>query len=120
PVVSLRLVMPTFYHLDTALAVLNTEEIMYYPPAFSDESQQVLRELYPDAILASDDDATVFGLNAVSDGLNVVLPELATGLAGQLRERGYQPIGVDLTELLKAGGSSKCCVLELRQATLSA
>lgn len=26
------------------------------------------------------------------------------------------PIGVDLSELLKAGGSVKCCTLELRSA----
>jgi N-dimethylarginine dimethylaminohydrolase len=31
-----------------------------------------------------------------------------------LRERGYVPVGVDLSELLKAGGSVKCCTLEIR------
>jgi N-dimethylarginine dimethylaminohydrolase len=44
----------------------------------------------------------------------VVLPVQATGLAEQLRARGYEPVGVDLSELLKAGGSAKCCTLELR------
>ena len=34
-VISLRLVDPRYYHLDTALAVLDAEQIMYYPPAFS-------------------------------------------------------------------------------------
>ena len=33
----------------------------------------MLRELYPDAILATDADAEVFGLNAVSDGRHVLL-----------------------------------------------
>jgi hypothetical protein len=37
-----------------------------------------------------------------------------TGLAAQLAEREFEPIGVDLTELFKAGGSVKCCTLELR------
>ena len=114
PVVSLELVDPRFYHLDTALAVLDHDEIMYYPAAFSARSRATLRRLYPDAILASDADAEVFGLNAVSDGRNVVLAERATGLAGQLRERGFVPIGVDLSELMKSGGSAKCCTLELR------
>ena len=40
PVVSLELVDPRFYHLDTALAVLDDTTIAYYPPAFSDESQR--------------------------------------------------------------------------------
>jgi N-dimethylarginine dimethylaminohydrolase len=114
-VVSLSLVDPRFYHLDTALAVLDDDEIMYYPGAFSPESRDVLAARYPDAILATEADAAVFGLNAVSDGLHVVLPRAAERLAAQLRERGFEPVGVDLTELLKAGGSAKCCALELRR-----
>ncbi|WP_100835552.1 dimethylargininase [Kitasatospora fiedleri] len=114
-VVTLRLVDPRYYHLDTALAVLSDTEIMYHPPAFDAASRAVLERLYPDALLADADDARVFGLNAVSDGAHVVLPEAAVGLAERLRERGFTPIGVDLTELLRAGGAVKCCTLELRR-----
>jgi N-dimethylarginine dimethylaminohydrolase len=114
PVVSLRLVDPRFYHLDTALAVLDDTTVAYYPGAFSEGSQETLRRLFPDAIVATAEDAAVLGLNAVSDGYHVVLTHDATGLIRQLRERGYHPIGVDLSELRKAGGSAKCCTLELR------
>ena len=69
PVVSLELVDPRFYHLDTALAVLDDTTIAYYPPAFSDESRAQLLELFPDAIEVASADAYVLGLNAVSDGL---------------------------------------------------
>ena len=113
-VVSLELVDPYFYHLDTALAVLDHEEIMYYPGAFAEESQAVLRQLYPSAIVARRADAEVFGMNAISDGRHVVVPDQATTLADTLRGRGYVPVGVDLSELLKAGGGAKCCALELR------
>ena len=113
PVVSLELVDPRFYHLDTALAVLDDTSIAYYPPAFSDESRATLLELYPDAIEVSGDDADVLGLNVVSDGLNVVMPTAAAGFAHRLREAGFRPIGVDLSELLKGGGSVKCCTLEV-------
>jgi N-dimethylarginine dimethylaminohydrolase len=114
PVVSLRLVDPRFYHLDTALAVLDEHTVAYYPGAFSEGSRRTLRGLFPDALLASEADAAVLGLNAVSDGRNVGLAARASGLAAQLAERGYRPIGVDLSELLKAGGGAKCCTLELR------
>jgi N-dimethylarginine dimethylaminohydrolase len=114
PVISLQLVDPRFYHLDTALAVLGDHDVAYHPEAFSPGSRAVLQRLFPDAILASEPDATVLGLNAVSDGRNVVLPSAATDLANQLRARGYTPVGVDLSELLKAGGSVKCCTLEIR------
>lgn len=114
PVISLQLVDPRFYHLDTALAVLGDSDVAYYPEAFSPGSRAVLQRLFPDAILATEADAVVLGLNAVSDGRNVVLPSVATDLAAQLRERGWNPVGVDLSELLKAGGSAKCCTLEIR------
>lgn len=116
PVVSLSLVDPRFYHLDTALSVLDGDEVMYFPGAFDAASQDVLTTRFPNAILATEQDAQVFGLNAFSDGQHVVLPRAAAGLAARLAERGFEPIGVDLTELLKAGGSVKCCTLELRQA----
>lgn len=114
PVVGLTLVDPRYYHLDTALAVLDDRTVAYLPSAFSPGSRAVLRHLFPDALLASDDDAAVLGLNAVSDGRHVVLSQQAHGLVAQLRERGFEPIGVDTSELRKAGGSAKCCTLELR------
>ncbi|MFF8839334.1 dimethylargininase [Streptomyces sp. NPDC015130] len=117
PVIGLTLVDPDYYHLDTALTVLDEQTVAYYPAAFSPGSLAVLRRLFPDAVIAMAEDAAVFGLNATSDGHNVVLPHNATGLAEQLRARGFHPIGVDLSELLKAGGSVKCCTLELRTAT---
>src|SRR5918998_1882744 len=84
PVISLQLVDPRFYHLDTALAVLGDRGVAYYPEAFSPGSRAVLQRLFPDAILASEADAVVLGLNAVSDGRHVVLPSAAQDLAAQL------------------------------------
>jgi N-dimethylarginine dimethylaminohydrolase len=115
PLIGLRLTDPRYYHLDTALTVLDGDEIMYNPQAFTPGSLEVLRRLFPDALLVEPADAAVFGLNAVSDGLHVVLPEAAqSSLGEQLRRRGLEPIGMDLSELLKGGGSVKCCTLELR------
>ncbi|MFG3698964.1 dimethylargininase [Micromonospora sp. NPDC047620] len=114
PVVSLRLVDPRFYHLDVALASIDDENIVYYPGAFSAASQKVLAQLFPDAVVADDEDALAFGLNLVSDGLNVVLNSEATRLAGKLKAAGYHPVPVELAELKKGGGSVKCCIAELR------
>jgi N-dimethylarginine dimethylaminohydrolase len=113
PVLSLELVDPRFYHLDTALAVLDDDTVAYYPPAFSAASRALLLEVFPDAIEVATADAFALGCNAVSDGHHVVLPAAATGLAGQLRDAGFHPVPVDLSELLKGGGSVKCCTLEV-------
>src|SRR6266511_2921313 len=106
---------PGFYHLDTALTVLGGPAgVAYLPQAFSAGSQKVLRQLFPDSVIAAEEDAAVLGLNAVSDGHHVVMPVQARGLAAHLRNRGYEPVGVDLSELRKAGGGPKCCTLEVR------
>jgi N-dimethylarginine dimethylaminohydrolase len=118
PVVSLRLVDPCFYHLDTALCVLSPDAAMYYPPAFDEAAKAAIETQFAELIEAKDEDAEVLGLNAVSDGLHVVLPVQAQGLAAQLRERGFEPVGVDLSELRKGGGGPKCCTLELRDRCL--
>jgi N-dimethylarginine dimethylaminohydrolase len=114
PVVSLRLVDPRFYHLDTALCVLDADTAMYYPAAFDDAGRAAIAARFPELIEAKDEDAEVLGLNAVSDGRHVVLPLQAVSLAAQLRAHGFEPVGVDMSELLKAGGGPKCCTLELR------
>jgi N-dimethylarginine dimethylaminohydrolase len=113
PVVSLQLVDPRFYHLDTALTVLDDTTMAYYPPAFAESSRAQLETLFPDAIVVESADAYVFGLNAVSDGRHVVHPAAAVGFAEQLRRAGFDPIGVEMSELLKGGGSVKCCTLEV-------
>ena len=112
-VVPLVLADPRFYHLDTAMAVLDDHTIAYFPEAFTPRSRQRLEERHPDAILATEDDAMAFGLNAFSDGRNVVLAAGATTFAGELERRGFVPHLVDTSELQKAGGSAKCCALEL-------
>ncbi|MDR7302409.1 dimethylargininase [Haloactinomyces albus] len=117
PVVSLRLTDPRFYHLDTALFVLQHgphPQVAYYPEAFSPGSLKVLQRLFPSAVIGSAADAECLGLNAVSDGKNVVLPMEATDLAEQLSERGYAPLLLDISELRKSGGGPKCCTMELR------
>jgi N-dimethylarginine dimethylaminohydrolase len=121
-IVTLELVNPKFYHLDTAIAVLDPSpapgqaaNIAYLPSAFSEKSLRVLQQRFPDAIIATEEDAAVLGLNSYSDGYNVVIASRAKDFERQLRENGYNPIGVDLSELLLGGGGVKCCTLELRR-----
>ena len=122
-VLSLRLVNPSYYHLDTALCVLDPVQgpggvervtLAYRPAAFDAPSRAVLAERFPEALQMPDDGPASLALNVTSDGLNVVIPPEATWLAAQLRERGYRPHTVDVSELNRGGGGIKCCTLELR------
>jgi len=118
-VVTLKLIDPSFYHLDTAFAVLDSDggpaSVAFLPKAFDAASLDILDSRFPEAIHVNDADAAVLGLNSFSDGRNVVIASRATDFERQLRERGFVPHGVDLSELLLGGGGVKCCTLELRR-----
>ena len=113
-VVSLELVDPRYYHLDTAVAVLDATTIAWLPEAFRPASRAVLQERFPDAVVADAADAAVLGLNAVSDGRHVVLPVRADpagrrGGRARVRPRPRRPVraaqGRRRTEVLHAGGA---------------
>lgn len=112
PVVPLRLVDPRFYHLDTALAVLDERTVACWPGAFDRSGQDRLAQLFPDAILADEADAAELGLNLISDGRTVVMAPGCPRLSAQLSERGFDVVARPSAELRKAGGGVKCCVLE--------
>lgn len=114
-VITLNLINPSYYHLDTALAVLDQANVAYLPSAFDEASLAILQARYPDAVIVTEEDAAILGLNSFSDGYNVVIAARAKDFERQLRARGYNPIGVDLSELLLGGGGVKCCTLELRR-----
>ena len=71
-VLSLTLVDPRFYHLDVALAVLDSEavsgpgRIAYLPAAFDRASQAVLARRFPTAIVVDEEEAAQLALNSVS------------------------------------------------------
>ena len=114
PVISVRLVDPRFYHLDTAMIVLDENTAAYYPAAFDEAGQAALAKHFPELIEAKDADAETLGLNGISDGRTVVLPVQAEGLARDVTAAGFTVVPVDMSEFKKAGGGPKCCTLELR------
>jgi N-dimethylarginine dimethylaminohydrolase len=71
-VISLHIIDPNFYHLDTSLTVLDDKTVAFYPAALSDESQKQLRQAVPNLIEATLEEARGFGLNAVSDGHTII------------------------------------------------
>lgn len=114
-IISLRLIDPRFYHLDTCFCPLDARTIMYFPGAFDEESLTKIKDSGLMLIEADAEDADGFGLNAVSDGTNVILSNHASKLISDLRKRGYNPIPVDVSEFKKSGGGVKCLTLELRK-----
>ena len=114
-VVPLELVAPHFYHMDVCLMPLEGGEILYFPPAFTDEGLAELRSHVPpeQLIEVAEEDARALAINAVNVGRNVVLAAGAPRLCEQLRKRGYTPMEVDLEPFIQSGGASFCMTLRL-------
>ena len=114
-VISLRLVDPRFYHLDTCFAPLANSDLLYYPPAFDEASRAAIEEFYPAErrVAVSEADAMRFACNAVNLGQTIVLNEISPALCEALQARGYTVVQVPLGEFLKAGGAAKCLCLRL-------
>ena len=113
-VISLKIVDPYFYHLDTSLAVLSADTVAFYPGAIDADSQKRLWAAIPNVIEASLEEARSFGLNAVSDGKNIITSDAGESLLQKYRDAGFQTIGTPILEFRKSGGGVKCLTLELR------
>jgi N-dimethylarginine dimethylaminohydrolase len=113
PVLPLELVDPRYYHLDTCFCPIADNAAIYYPGAFDDYGNSVLRERVDTLIEVAADEAVSFSCNAVVVGRTVLLNEGAPKLAHRLLDWGFAVRPVRLTEFIKAGGSAKCLTLRL-------
>jgi len=113
-IISLRIINPYFYHLDTSLAVLSDDTVAFYPGAIDEDSQKRLRAAIPNVIEATQKEANSFGLNAVSDGHNVIANNTSESLLSKYKGAGFEVHGTPIGEFQKSGGGVKCLTLELR------
>ena len=116
-VILLELTDPRFYHLDTCFCPFPRGFVMYYPGAFSEASQALLRTRIPaeQAILVGEEDAIQFACNAVNIDNQVILNGASRSLVAGLSHAGFQTEQSPLSEFLRAGGASKCLTLRLEE-----
>ncbi len=109
-VLLLRLNDPDFYHLDTCFSVLDRRSVLIYPGAFDDEGLPLIRHFFERVIEAPEDEARRrFACNAHSpDGEHVIIQQGCEETNALLRKADFEPVEVDTSEFLKAGGSVFC------------
>ena len=113
--VPLELVDPWFYHVDTCFFFLSDETVFYYPEAFTEAGQNLIKARFRDAIAVSREDARRFVCNAIVVGHQVIMSKDCSRTRLALEARGYTTIELDLSEFLRAGGAAKCLTLFLRR-----
>jgi len=118
-VVALELASERFYHLDTCFCPLARGEVLYYPPAFTDQALATIRARVPASlrIEATDTDAAAFCVNAVNLGDRIVMARAPAALKARLAARGYAVTEVDLDPFILSGGAAYCMTLRLDRAS---
>jgi N-dimethylarginine dimethylaminohydrolase len=109
PAVSLRLVDPDFYHLDTCLLPLGPEVALYVPSAFDEPSTAALRAAFRELVPVPTAEAMAFACNGCCpDGRHLLLPTGCPTTERIATSLGFTPIVLDTSEFLKSGGSVFC------------
>ena len=113
--ISLQLIDPRFYHLDTCFCLLPGGQVMYFPNAFSKDSLQSIADHFAtqDRIEINEEDALHFACNAIVIGNTLILNHAGSALIKRLQSLGYRAILQPVDEFLKAGGGTKCLALSL-------
>ena len=102
-----------WYHLDTCFCPLPHGELLWYPEAFTNESQDLIYDSFEDIIEVTEEDALRFACNTVCVLDNVFTPTCSDELSVQLLKYGYNHQQFPMKEFLKAGGAVKCLVMDL-------
>ena len=116
-VVSLRLIDPRFYHLDTCFVPLPDGRLLYYPAAFDERSQRIIERRIPSnkRIAADEKDAIGFACNALRVEDQLFMNQASSDLRRSLAAWGFETHVRPVSEFLKAGGGVKCLAMILDQ-----
>ncbi len=120
--VALELASPRFYHLDTCFCPLEGGKVLYYPPAFTAEALMKIETLVDakDRIIATDEDAAAFCVNAVNIGKRIIMAKAPKSLRTRLGQAGYALSEVDLAPFILSGGGAYCMTLRLDRTSVVA
>ncbi|MER3126705.1 dimethylarginine dimethylaminohydrolase family protein [Bacillus pumilus] len=109
---------PHILHLDCVMNILSHDDILIDPEAFKKEDLHLLKTHYH-LIEISEQEQFTLGPNVLSIGQKKVISlpvNQATNAA--LIAHGYTVIEVDFSEIIKSGGSFRCCTLPIRRSSI--
>ncbi len=110
---AVELVDPRFYHLDLAFCPLGEGRAMVVPSALTEAGRAILSELVTEPLVLDAAEGEAFCANSVVVGRTVVMPACPPRVRRRLEAWGLEPVVVDVSEFLKAGGAVRCLTLAL-------
>lgn len=110
----LHLVDPSFFHIALAIAFIAPSTVLFYPNAFSKESQDMVMRNVEKVITVSENDAkNFFACNNIPIGNKILMDNCTSELERKLSQDGFEVIKCDMGEFKKSGGSIRCLVLKI-------
>jgi N-dimethylarginine dimethylaminohydrolase len=105
-----------YLHLDCVFNILSPETALIFPEALNPKTVEMLGEKY-DLIEVSADEQFTMGTNVLSIGGRKLFslpvnPEVNRAMRGH----GYEVIEIDFTEIIKSGGSFRCCSMPVERS----
>ncbi len=102
-----------FLHLDCVFNIISESEALIYPQAIEPDAADMLAKRY-DLIEVPEDEQFTLGTNVLSIGKKTIISLPGNRHVNQqLSKRGYHIIEIDLSEIIKSGGSFRCCTMPL-------
>lgn len=106
---------PKYLHLDCLFNILSSEVALIYPEAFDQATLESLEKRYQLVEVSSDEQFSL-GTNVLSIGNNKVISQPQNTKVNQsIRSLGFEVIEVDFSEIIKSGGSFRCCSMPLKR-----
>ncbi len=107
-IITLQSINPAFFHLDVGFFPLDSTTIFFYPDAYSQETQYTLKKTIPNLIPFTKQEAYNLAGNSIVTGGHVIMQKNIPTFKNKLKNLGYTPIEVDLSEFKKSGGGIHC------------
>src|SRR5699024_5392327 len=104
-----------YLHLDCVFNVLSPEVALIYPDAIEPKMVQLLGEKYTLIEVCQDEQFTM-GTNVLSIGDKKVLSLPVNQKVNEaMRNKGFDVLEVDFSEIIKSGGSFRCCSMPVER-----
>ncbi|MEH7180374.1 dimethylarginine dimethylaminohydrolase family protein [Neobacillus vireti] len=102
-----------YLHLDCVFNVISPDVALIYPPALTKEDIELFSSRY-ELIEVSEEEQFTLGTNVLNIGNKKILSlPVNKHVNRELVNRGFEVIEVDITEIIKSGGSFRCCTLPI-------
>jgi N-dimethylarginine dimethylaminohydrolase len=107
-----------YLHLDCVFNVISPQEALIFAEAFTKEEIQILSSRY-ELIEVPKEEQLDLAANVLSLGNKTVISLISNkSINRQLNQRGFKVIELEFSEMIKAGGSFRCCTLPILRESI--